>query len=214
MLEGVHAAYLDRLGARLVGPRRARRDLLQEVADHLEDATDAYRAAGYDVADAAALARRDLGTVDELVPAFQETLAVAASRRTAWILLGALVLQPFLWDNGVDLAAASHVKSPDEPVFRLLDLAVEAGGFVVIVGAVLALAATGVGHRWFRIGRPVARATAVFALAAGPAVVLVGVAMTAMSAGPRWSLWLLVLAFLVVPFGVAGVSARRTLAAC
>ena len=33
--------YVDRLGRVLVGRRSAKRELLREVADHLEDATDA-----------------------------------------------------------------------------------------------------------------------------------------------------------------------------
>ena len=82
------AGYLAELDAALVGPRRVRRDLVREAGDHLEDATDAYRRAGRDSSEAERLAVRDFGTLDEIAPAFQTTLAVAASRRTAWLLLG------------------------------------------------------------------------------------------------------------------------------
>ena len=91
------AGYLAELDAALVGPARVRRDLVREAGDHLEDATEAYQRAGRDAGEAEHLALRDFGTLDEIVPAFQTTLAVAAARRTAWLLLGILAIQPFLW---------------------------------------------------------------------------------------------------------------------
>ena len=214
ILDGVHDAYLARLDAALTGPLRARRDLLREVADHLEDATDAYVATGLDLDDAAARARRDLGSVEELVPSFQEVLAVAASRRTAWALLGALGFQPFLWDGGLDLASRGPLEAPDTLGYRLLDETVEVGGFLVILGALLAVVVSGMGQRWLTAGRASARATAVLALAAALVVPALGVTMTAMASGATPRLWALVGVLMVAPLAGVGVLARRTLAAC
>ncbi|MGL4175937.1 MAG: permease prefix domain 1-containing protein, partial [Dermatophilaceae bacterium] len=94
----LHAAYLARLDAALVGPRRVRRSLLAEAEGHLEDATDALTEAGLSPDAAARRAVTEFGDVGVVAPAFQETLTVASSRRTAWLLLLALSYQPFLWD--------------------------------------------------------------------------------------------------------------------
>ena len=74
--------YVAALDSALDGPRRVRRGLVTEARDHLDDATDAYRRAGYETVEAERLAVADFGELDEVVPAFQTTLAVAASRRT------------------------------------------------------------------------------------------------------------------------------------
>ena len=207
-----HASYLARLDAALVGPRRARRSLLAEVADHLEDATDALVEAGLDRAEAEQRAVADFGDVAEVAPDFQTVLAAASSRRTATLLLLALGLQPFLWDRGLGLAAATHVSAPDTWLYAALDQAVELTGALVLVGAVLALLANGVGGRWVGYGRPVARATATLSLVGASAMPALCVSMTAMTqAGPAF--WALVAVLMLAPMAGVALSARRTLAA-
>lgn len=203
--------YLRRLDAALLGPRAARRSLVQEAADHLEDATAAYVAAGRSTDDAAALALADFGTVEEVVPGFQETLAVAASRRTAVWLVLAVLIQPLAWDGGLELAGSGP--SPEGWIYRALDVTVELGGGVALVGTFLALLATGVGSRLLPDRRRVARRTAVFAGALAVVVTAEGVLMTALYAPGTASTWALVAGLLVVPFGIAATSARRTFAA-
>ena len=150
------APYLAELDAALAGPRRVRRDLLQEASDHLDDATDAYLRGGYSRAEAERQAVTDFGTIDEVAPAFQTTLAVAASRRTAWILLGVLMVQPFAWDGPL----SNHAEPPDGLLFAILDKGVEYVGGAMIAAAVLLVIATGIGNRWFHAGRGIARLTA------------------------------------------------------
>lgn len=204
--------YLSLLDAALVGPRRARRSLLREAADHLEDATDALVEAGLEPDDAARRAVRDFGDVDEVAPAFQETLAVASSRRTAALLLVALGCQPFLWDNGLSLSSSNHLDGPDTWPFAALDLAIELTGGVLLAGAVLAIALTGVGRRWVRHERVVARLTAGLGLGAAVAISGLCVTMTAVSGAPP-AFWCLLTVLLLAPMTTVAASARRTWAA-
>ncbi|WP_148573928.1 permease prefix domain 1-containing protein [Nocardioides caldifontis] len=203
--------YLRRLDATLVGPRRVRRELVREAGDHLEDATDAYVEAGYAPDEAAALAVRDFGTVEEVAPGFQETLAVAASRRTAVWLVLAVLIQPLAWDGGLDLAAGGP--APEGWLYRALDVGVEAGGGVAVLGTLLTLMATGVGSRWVRDRHRLARRVGILGAAVAGVVVAEGLLMTALYAPATASTWAFVVALLVVPFGVAAASARRTFAA-
>ena len=97
------------------------------------------------------------------MPAFQTTLAVAASRRTAWMLLAVLSIQPFLWDGPL---GPDNGPAPDGAVFAILDHAVECGGGAMIIAALALLVATGIGNRWFSAGRGIARLTAITTLCA------------------------------------------------
>ena len=74
--------YHGRLQASLVGPRGARRDLLREVADHLEDAVEALEQSGVDGTTAQEVAMREFGTPAEVAPGLQKTLAVSSAHRT------------------------------------------------------------------------------------------------------------------------------------
>lgn len=203
--------YLRELGARLRAPGRVRRGLLAEAAGHLEDATDDYVARGLDQPTAEARALADFGTVDEIAPAFRTTLAVAASRRTAWLFLAAVLPQAFLWDSGLELSAKSRVETPDTALFAALDMGIEMVGMVVIAGTVLAIAATGVGNRWFHAGRRVARATAVCALVGALVVPVTGLTMMTLAAGTDLTLYAYAGALMVAPMLLVVLSARRCL---
>jgi hypothetical protein len=205
------AGYLAELDASLVGPARVRRDLVREAGDHLEDATEAYRRAGRDHDESERLALRDFGTLDEIVPAFQTTLAVASARRTAWLLLGILSIQPFLWDGGL---VTENTPPPDGLVYALLDTFVEVVGGATIVAVVVLAVASGIGNRWFHAGRGLARLTSYVALGVAVTTKLSGIAMTVLSEGMSPLPWLMLAVFILVPMSVTGASARRTLAAC
>jgi hypothetical protein len=168
-------------------------------------------AAGYDVEEADAMAVRDFGTVEEVAPGFQETLAVAASRRTALWLVLAVLIQPLAWDGGLDLAAGGP--APEGWVYRALDVSVELGGGIAVLGTLLALLATGLGSRKVLRRDRIARATALFGGTAAIVVTAEGVLMTALYAPATVGTWALVTLLLVLPFGAAAASARRTLAA-
>ncbi len=205
------ATYLRHLDAALVGPRRVKQGLLREVGDHLEDATDAYRAAGYDADSAQGMAEADFGSVEEIAPSFQTTLAVASSRRTAWLLFAALAIQPFIWDGPL----GPNYPDPDGAAYAILNALVEVGGGLVIATSLVLLAATGIGNRWFAAGRRVARFTSITALMATVFLKVSGLGMLLLSGGGAEPiLWLLFVAFILVPMSMAGASARRTLATC
>ncbi len=211
-LDGMSAAdsYVVALDAALVGPSRVRRGLVQEARDHLDDASAAYRRAGYERAESERRAITDFGDLDEIVPAFQTTLAVAAGRRTAWLLFAILVIQPFLWDG----ALSTHTAPPDGTVYAILDVGVEVVGGAMIVLALLLVIASTIGNRWWHAGRGFARLTAYVALGAAVSTKTIGAALTLLSSGLDILPWLLLLAFIVVPMSVAATSARRTLATC
>lgn len=204
------ATYVRHLDEALVGPRRVKQGLLREVGDHLEDATEAYHAAGYDADAAQGLAVADFGTVEEIAPSFQTTLAVASSRRTAWLLFAALAIQPFIWDGPL----GPNYPDPDGTAYAILNALVEFGGGLMIVTSLVLLAATGIGNRWFAAGRRVARLTSITALLAAVFIKASGLAMLLLSDGTEPILWLLFAAFILVPMSMAGASARRTLATC
>jgi hypothetical protein len=204
-------AYVTALDHSLVGPRRVRRGLVQEARDHLDDASAALSDAGYDRAEAERIAVADFGDLDEIVPAFQTTLAVAASRRTAWMLLAVLSIQPFLWDGPL---GPDNGPSPDGAVFAILDHAVEYGGGAMIIAALALLVATGIGNRWFSAGRGIARLTAITTLVSATSIKLIGMAMVVLSSGTEPTAWLLLALFILVPFSVTASQARRTLALC
>jgi hypothetical protein len=204
------ATYVRDLDAAVVGPRRVKRGLLREAGDHLEDATEAYRAAGYDVDAAQAMAVADFGSVREIAPSFQTTLAVASARRTAWMLFGVLSIQPFLWDGPL----GPHEPQPDGLAFATLDTAVEWGGGLMLVTSFVLLLANGIGNRWFKAGRGIARLTSVTTIGAALSIQLSGMAMVLLAGRTHPVAWLMLATFIVVPLSLTAAQARRTLAAC
>ena len=205
------ASYVRHLDAALVGPRRSKRELLREAGDHLEDATEAYCAAGYDADAARAMAVADFGTVEEIAPSFQTTLAVASSRRTAWMLFGVLAIQPFLWDGPL---GPNH-PDPEGLFYAILDSAVEYGGGLMILASVTLLVLTGIGNRWFAAGRGIAKVTSITAITSAVSIKLTGIAMVLLSGGlDEPGVLVLLAVFIIVPMSVTASHARRTLAAC
>ncbi len=95
----------------------------------------------------------------------------------------------------------------------MLDEAIEIGGGLMLAGALITLVLTGIGNRWWPIGRTTARVTGTFALAATAFVPLTCVAMTVAAGGATTGFWALVLALMVLPLSGVAASARRTLAA-
>lgn len=206
------AAYLAALGRSLVGPRRVRHDLLREAGDHLDDATAAYVDAGWTEEEAAAMAVRDFGPVEDVAAGYQTTLAVAASRRTSALLLGVLGVQPFIWDGGIAQLLHLDSAAPSGWAYRVLDTTIEYGGGLVILLAVLLVAATGIGNRWRPAGRRVARVTGRFAIGAVVFLPVTGVAMTMLTEPANLLAWAHLVVLLLVPMALVGLSARRTLA--
>jgi len=88
-----------------------------------------------------------------------------------------------------------------------------AGGAMILVALAL-LVASGLGNRWFTAGRGTARLTAITTLGSAASINLIGLAMVVLSSGTEPTPWLMFLVFIIVPFGVTGTQARRTLALC
>lgn len=186
---------------------------MREAADHLEDAVEALVEAGEDQDVAARRAVGDFGSIAEVAASFQSTLAVAAARRTALLLVVVLGYQPMLWDSGFNLASGTRGARSDSWFFELLDRMIEAGSLLILVGALLVLAATGLGNRWWLLGLGSAKLAAVFSLAAALFVGLASVAMVATAGGDNTGVWLLALTLVVLPLGGVVLSACGTLAA-
>ncbi|GIJ77306.1 hypothetical protein SAMN05443287_105191 [Micromonospora phaseoli] len=72
--------HLRQLASRLRGPRRLRADLLTEARHGLLDAVEAYRENGLSSREASRQAVLEFGTPEQLAPAYQAELAVAALR--------------------------------------------------------------------------------------------------------------------------------------
>jgi hypothetical protein len=159
-----HAAiseYLNDLSARLSGPRRRRAQILTELRDGLDQATDEHVRAGLPPERAAAAAVAQFGSPHEVADAFASELATAYSRRTlaTYITTGPLVgiwwlllLRPDPWRAGpIALLAAI-------PVLPLIAIAIAAAGGT--------LAGTGRLMRWLPEVSPLRALAAVITVAA------------------------------------------------
>ncbi|MFY1586822.1 permease prefix domain 1-containing protein [Micromonospora sp. WMMD734] len=131
------------LGSRLRGPARLRTELLHEVRDALDDATEAYRERGLPAREAERRAVADFGTPAELAPAYQAELAAGALRglsRRALLIAVVLTLGGDLTWRG---SSWSGGPAPP-PAYQVLAASMN-GIWLVVAG--LALAAL-VGGRW------------------------------------------------------------------
>ncbi|TCP57274.1 hypothetical protein EV191_1011227 [Tamaricihabitans halophyticus] len=84
--------------ARLTGPRRLRTELLQEVADGLEDATEAYQEAGLNAADAERRAVAEFGDPRKVADQLQEEIAARHGRRSALFIALCFPVLILAWD--------------------------------------------------------------------------------------------------------------------
>ncbi|CAM5665576.1 hypothetical protein SALBM135S_00130 [Streptomyces alboniger] len=75
--------HLAKLGARLLGPAKAKSRLLEEMRGGLLDTAAAHAESGLPAGDAARQAVRDFGTVEDLATACQHELTIAQTRHTA-----------------------------------------------------------------------------------------------------------------------------------
>jgi hypothetical protein len=198
--------YVRDLDRALHGPRRAKRDLLREVHDHLVDATDALVEEGASPSDAQARAVGEFGPVDVVAPEYQTVLASGHVRRTSLLLLLVTLLQPLAWGPLTgDAAAAAEPGS----VLYVLDGVVETLGRVTVLAAVALALLEGVGVRFFGIRRGLIRMSCRTNLALSGAIVVMAAAMSATSTGAVWATVAQAVAVTILPFGVvAGDSVR------
>ncbi|HWD80105.1 MAG TPA: permease prefix domain 1-containing protein, partial [Kribbella sp.] len=202
--------YLASLSRELRGPRRRKADLLAEARDHLTDATEAFESDGYERYDAEREAVADFGELADVVPGYRAELAISQTRRTAMMLLFALMIQPIVWQGG----AWIWTQEPESAsaLNDLLQTVVRAVGMVVIAGAVLAVIGTGIGVRYPVVREHLSRVTALFALVGSALVAGIGVLMTATSShAPGVPAFGVVGTFVVLPLVLVSVQAGRCL---
>ncbi|MFC9251191.1 permease prefix domain 1-containing protein [Amycolatopsis thailandensis] len=91
-------AYLGELRTRLDGPVTAKRDLLREARDGLNDAADAYREGGWSEHDAQRRAVEDFGPVHLIAWDYQAELGMHSGTRTLWKLILGVPMMQIAWE--------------------------------------------------------------------------------------------------------------------
>ncbi|MGW5358886.1 permease prefix domain 1-containing protein [Actinopolymorpha pittospori] len=141
-------SYVRTVGRRLRGPVGTRRELMRELADGLDDATEAHVRSGLPVAAAQARAVRECGPVDALVAAYQPELAASQGRRTSMLLALLMPGLVLLWDVPWMFAGAWNAPAP-RAVLVLSDVitytGLAAGGCALLA---LAFFVAGARLRW------------------------------------------------------------------
>ncbi|WBB56447.1 permease prefix domain 1-containing protein [Verrucosispora sp. WMMD573] len=176
--------HLRQLAGRLRGPRRLRADLITEARHGLLDAAEAYQDSGLPAGEASRQAVADFGTPDQLAPAYQAELAVAALRglslRVVAFAATASIAGDLTWHG------SSWSSGPRPPAgYLLLSQSVEwiwAAAFLLGLAGLVLVAATA------RSARP-----ALTALARGAGVALTGTALLGAVAGAGLFSWSIVL---------------------
>ncbi len=156
--ERVIGSYLAEVADRLIGPARARRDILAELGAGLEDATDAYRSAGLAPAEAARAAINEFGHPGQVADGFRAELSAAQARRTALTLLRTGPVVGLLWLSaaltsriGAQLASPWHWTSM--PIGARIVTHLAGYAFALAIGgALVTVAATGRLTRWLPAG--------------------------------------------------------------
>lgn len=205
--------YVAGLGVRLRGPRRFKADLLDEARDSLLDAAEGYGEAGMPPVEAARHAIGDFGTYAEVLPPYQEELAVAQGRRTALLITLALpalyLLAPLMWWRGVQPHSIRYTALADG--FDYLSLAGAALAALVLLGL-------GRASRYVPDGARLTRGLGVGALGFLAVHGLVGAAVWVWSASEfphvlAWPPMLVAAVAMWLSFGYAALSAWRCLRA-
>lgn len=197
--------YVDRLDGALVGPRRAKRDLMQEVSDHLSDSAEAHEEQGHDRTHAEDLAVTDFGEVRVLAPGYQSVLSAGLSRRLGLVLFVVLIAQPLAWGvHESEPAPAQHL------LWSLNEVVENLGMGTAGLALVIALA-NGIGVRYLGVRPRLMRIGCLSALTSSVLICGLGLAMYA--SAPVHSLGGLayITAVTLLPFGWVAWSGLRCL---
>jgi hypothetical protein len=176
-------AYVASLRSALRGPRGAKADLVSEARDSLADAAARYEEDGLDRAVAERLAVDEFGSVAELAPDYQRELALAQGRRTAILVGLAVSAQAIVSEMAWRRAATGWTWQPDR-FYSILARVVDYTGYAVVVGALLAALACGVGGRYVDVGGSFVRATGIAAIGICAFFILGGATLSLLS--PAW----------------------------
>jgi hypothetical protein len=144
--------YVTGLRRTLRGPGRAKRDLLVEAHDSLLDAAEAYAADGLERVEAERLAVEEFGSLSVIAPAFQEELAVAQGRRTAFLVFLSVPLTALMWGFLWRVFPHDPSAAPQPQWFRAVSVTMDCAQIVTGLLGGLALMALGRGVR--RVRRP------------------------------------------------------------
>jgi hypothetical protein len=149
---------LAEVAARLHGPRARRADLLAELRDGLDDATEAAVAGGAEPAEARSRISREFGDSTRLAAELQEELAVHAARRSVRVVAvvapGLELAWSLLYPRLAAPVAARHPEIVGRPWMAQLE---GLSTLTLAALAMLCLAALGVP----RLARPASRAAGV-----------------------------------------------------
>jgi uncharacterized membrane protein len=205
--------YVDDLRQALHGPRRAKEDLLREVADHLVDVADGHVRTGAAMEEAEELATGEFGPPGAISPGLQEVLDLEQASRTAVAILLGLGLQPLIWDGVWPLIGDVRVESGG--LHEVLSSQIPFLGFLVIALAVLGLFASRVGIRIQRVRENVVRWVGVLGVVVATVMTGLPLFLTAISPGPSRFLepktTLFLALFMLIPMLWIGREARRCL---
>jgi hypothetical protein len=192
-------SYVGRLSGALIGPRRAKADLVTEARHSLIDAATAHHASGHTWAEAEQLAVAEFGAIKELLPGYQAELGIAQMRRTALLVFTVLVAQSVVWSRFLNEPASQS------GVPAVLDSMISWVGFLTMLGAVAAL----ISLRYLPTRRDATVIAGSLTLTLSILLALLGVAITATTGGDlRWTI-----AFGLLPMAFTANSARRCLQA-
>ncbi|MFJ8914955.1 permease prefix domain 1-containing protein [Amycolatopsis sp. NPDC102389] len=115
--------YLGDLDARLHGPSSAKTDLLTEARDGLTDAAEAYRAGGFDEAEAERRAVADFGPADLIARDYQAELGLRRDIRVLWELIVGVPLLILGWDFARGFGDWSRLGAPPSWYHRAIGAA-------------------------------------------------------------------------------------------
>ncbi|MFD3488592.1 permease prefix domain 1-containing protein [Streptomyces sp. NPDC058665] len=199
------ADYVAALSTALHGPVRAKSRMIQEIRDGLTDTVEAHTRDGVPHEAAAALAVREFGTPDELVPGCQRELTIAQTRRTA---LSVTLTVPFLiacwhliWTSGQSWQL--------QQTAQLVAVQLAAVAAVATLLTAAALAATGALARKLPTPERLPLAVAWAGTTAGVAMVVATLALAVLSPlATNWPLVTLAAMVTALSHGMVASSAR------
>ena len=174
-------AYVERLGRRLQGPPRVRRDMLREVRDGLDDAAAALAAEGLDREEAQRLAVAGFGPVDELAAGLQPELAARQARWTACWGFAVPAALHAAWDAAW---ATGPDTGPAPPAVAVLSVLVDVLGLSTAAACLAVLLVVQVRGRRLRRPERLARLLGRAVAAGLLGVLAASLAMTVVNTGP------------------------------
>lgn len=166
-------AYVRELD-RATGGSRLRRtppEIVTEARDHLLDASEAWERRGYAREDAERRAIEEFGPVSDLAPSYRSVAAIGIVRRTAWVLVVTMMIQPFIWDVRDD--GSDHRDGLSAALKGVIEMV---GGSMIATGVIGAVLCS-YGVRWWGVRAWMVRGTATVMALGAVAITTMAVVM-------------------------------------